>query len=221
MATKTRRNDPCPCGSGKKYKNCHMRLEQLEREAAKDTRAVTELVGPETLPWEIFLMLQEANAQHLHAFYYELFHELGPMRARYPEQINLLQAADAGDEAIPGGAGFELIRTRVDDPDVHLLLAQNLTNPATDHVDLQLITLRPNGFGADATPRNTPHHGLRVWDVKHIKHAKDEIGRDGEIWFEDLGVSWHPREFVRGSVIDRTADHEDAAPAAIAADEEA
>jgi preprotein translocase subunit SecA len=21
------RNDPCPCGSGKKYKNCHMRLE--------------------------------------------------------------------------------------------------------------------------------------------------------------------------------------------------
>ena len=21
------RNDPCPCGSGKKYKNCHMKLE--------------------------------------------------------------------------------------------------------------------------------------------------------------------------------------------------
>jgi preprotein translocase subunit SecA len=25
---KVGRNDPCPCGSGKKYKNCHMRLEQ-------------------------------------------------------------------------------------------------------------------------------------------------------------------------------------------------
>ena len=22
------RNDPCPCGSGKKYKNCHMKLAQ-------------------------------------------------------------------------------------------------------------------------------------------------------------------------------------------------
>jgi preprotein translocase subunit SecA len=21
------RNDPCPCGSGKKYKNCHMKME--------------------------------------------------------------------------------------------------------------------------------------------------------------------------------------------------
>ena len=24
-ADKVGRNDPCPCGSGKKYKNCHMR----------------------------------------------------------------------------------------------------------------------------------------------------------------------------------------------------
>jgi preprotein translocase subunit SecA len=23
VAPKTGRNDPCPCGSGKKYKNCH------------------------------------------------------------------------------------------------------------------------------------------------------------------------------------------------------
>ena len=24
---KVGRNDPCPCGSGKKYKNCHMKME--------------------------------------------------------------------------------------------------------------------------------------------------------------------------------------------------
>jgi preprotein translocase subunit SecA len=27
---KVGRNDPCPCGSGKKYKNCHGRLEAAE-----------------------------------------------------------------------------------------------------------------------------------------------------------------------------------------------
>ena len=27
MGAKVSRNDPCPCGSGKKYKNCHMKLE--------------------------------------------------------------------------------------------------------------------------------------------------------------------------------------------------
>ena len=26
---KVGRNDPCPCGSGKKYKNCHMRQQAL------------------------------------------------------------------------------------------------------------------------------------------------------------------------------------------------
>jgi tetratricopeptide (TPR) repeat protein len=34
MATKTGRNDPCPCGSGKKYKQCCLRKEeQAEHEA--------------------------------------------------------------------------------------------------------------------------------------------------------------------------------------------
>lgn len=28
MSNKPNRNDPCPCGSGKKYKNCHMGKDQ-------------------------------------------------------------------------------------------------------------------------------------------------------------------------------------------------
>ncbi len=34
---KTGRNDPCPCGSGKKYKNCHYRQIQEQRQAAAPT----------------------------------------------------------------------------------------------------------------------------------------------------------------------------------------
>ena len=30
-AAKVGRNDPCPCGSGKKYKNCHMKMEAGKR----------------------------------------------------------------------------------------------------------------------------------------------------------------------------------------------
>jgi len=37
MVQKVGRNDPCPCGSGKKYKNCHMLIEEQERKAAKYT----------------------------------------------------------------------------------------------------------------------------------------------------------------------------------------
>ena len=27
VGAKVGRNDPCPCGSGKKYKNCHMKMQ--------------------------------------------------------------------------------------------------------------------------------------------------------------------------------------------------
>jgi hypothetical protein len=36
MTKKFGRNDPCPCGSGKKYKNCHMLIDQ-EQASAKYT----------------------------------------------------------------------------------------------------------------------------------------------------------------------------------------
>lgn len=37
---KVGRNEPCPCGSGKKYKNCHQQLE-----ATKASRNKTYLIG--------------------------------------------------------------------------------------------------------------------------------------------------------------------------------
>src|ERR1700741_4474942 len=33
MAKKPGRNEPCPCGSGKKYKKCHGDIQQIERVA--------------------------------------------------------------------------------------------------------------------------------------------------------------------------------------------
>ncbi len=43
MASKTTgRNDPCPCGSGKKYKKCCLEKEAAERAALTRTRAAAE-----------------------------------------------------------------------------------------------------------------------------------------------------------------------------------
>ena len=39
MKSKTNRNDPCPCGSGKKYKNCH------ENKETKNTNKVPLVLG--------------------------------------------------------------------------------------------------------------------------------------------------------------------------------
>ncbi len=62
---KVGRNDPCPCGSGKKYKDCHERegstfLEKLARKQDKiRLREVREHLKEKGVPWykRIFVRL--------------------------------------------------------------------------------------------------------------------------------------------------------------------
>ena len=49
MKTAARRNDPCPCGSGKKYKNCHLDKDEA---AARAARAKAAAADAKTLPAE-------------------------------------------------------------------------------------------------------------------------------------------------------------------------
>jgi hypothetical protein len=49
MSTKIGRNDPCHCGSGKKYKRCHLPLDQQRKPAVKAAETEAESPTP-TLP---------------------------------------------------------------------------------------------------------------------------------------------------------------------------
>jgi len=43
------RNDPCPCGSGKKYKQCHLGKDEAKlREARQTAEAAASTAPPET-----------------------------------------------------------------------------------------------------------------------------------------------------------------------------
>ncbi len=57
--TKIGRNDPCPCGSGKKYKNCCMGKEDGEREESMNERLMEEI--GEQISDQAFGSLAEAN----------------------------------------------------------------------------------------------------------------------------------------------------------------
>ena len=45
MGRKVGRNDPCPCGSGRKYKKCHLPLEQAERASQRERARDHDLDG--------------------------------------------------------------------------------------------------------------------------------------------------------------------------------
>ena len=43
----TKRNDPCPCGSGRKYKKCHLEADEAALHAAAKKAAEAAAVAPE------------------------------------------------------------------------------------------------------------------------------------------------------------------------------
>ncbi len=57
QVTKIGRNDPCPCGSGKKYKDCHQKegdayLKRLARQQEKERRrAARQRLKEKGVPW--------------------------------------------------------------------------------------------------------------------------------------------------------------------------
>jgi len=56
MSSSVGRNDPCPCGSGKKYKHCHLgREHELALETDEEGNKKVVSVGSRTPTWKIFL----------------------------------------------------------------------------------------------------------------------------------------------------------------------
>ncbi len=190
------RNDPCPCGSGQKYKRCCFRAHQVQREAAKQKTSAAQLISPSTNPWKFFKLLQDVNENNMHALYHDMAHELGPFRARYADVTQFLQDVDAGKAHITAGSEFVLEHIRIDRPDIYMLLARGLDDPKVDSVIFDVVTLRPNEIDVDHNPRKVDHLGFRIWDVVRHTIAKSQLDRD-KFSLADLNIDWHPSTFVR------------------------
>lgn len=187
------RNDPCPCGSGKKYKKCHMRMQRAQKEASKSTASVEDLIGPDTNPWQVFTLLSEINADNKFALFWELIHDEAPLREEFDSKDAYLLDATQGSFSLPAGADYEFVRMRIDEPDVHVMLAKGLDDPRMANVRYELITLRRNGFGANDQERAADHHGWRLWAIEELHKSKNEL-EETKLTFADFGFEWKPRE---------------------------
>jgi len=183
------RNDPCPCGSGKKYKKCCYRLHQVQREAAKKSRTVDELVDAETTPFDMFDLFVQIGDNNILPLFWEMAHDAGPWRAKYPAKEDFLSAIGQGDERPVAAQGHEVLRIRHDGPDCRMLLVRN-RNASHGNVGVEIVTLRRNETGDDGARRDVEHPGWRVWDVDRQQISRDAFDESAPLTFEGLGVAW-------------------------------
>lgn len=186
------RNDPCPCGSGKKYKKCHYRAHQLQSSQQKKTTEVQNLITDQTIPWTFFQLLQEIHENNLMSLYGELIHEHGSLKARVGDDQNLILGLDKGEFCFPAGAKFEFSLYRLDAPDTHILLVKGQGDSRTQQLQAQVITLRPNETDADGAPREGVVAGPRIWDVQTFTKDKSELDSKETLTLDMLGYQWNP-----------------------------
>jgi hypothetical protein len=183
------RNDPCPCGTGKKYKKCCQRAHRLQKEAQKTSRGVEDLVDGSTNAWNVFKTLRQINENNMYSLFFEFTHEEGPFRERFENKATYIKAADAGDEPLVAPDGADLRRFRLDDPNTHLLITEGLDDPRASSYRYTIVTLRPNELDAGGEARDVAHPGPRIWDVTRLERPKADL-EDGDLSFDDLGLEW-------------------------------
>ncbi len=183
------RNDPCPCGSGRKYKKCCQRAHRVQREAEKKSAGVDDLITPETNAWGVYKLLRQVHENNMYALFYEMTHPEGPFRGRFASKTDYIQAADAGSETLVAGPDADLRRVRLDGDGQYLLLTEGLQDPRATTYRYHVVILRPNEADADGNERQVDHPGLRVWDIEHHERAKDAVD-DGDLSLADLGYDW-------------------------------
>ena len=187
------RNDPCPCGSGKKYKKCHLRLEQLRQDVESQILRAEDVVAQETDPWSMFRVLKTLYHENKPILYHKLLHPQGPHTTAWSSEDDFLQAFAQGGLRLAAHGTYTYLRSRIDEPYMYLLLAKDVNDPASREVSYQVITLYPNELDAAGNPRDGVAAGPRIWDVSHHRRAKADLPEDGDIHLRELGVRWQPR----------------------------
>lgn len=184
------RNDPCPCGSGEKYKKCCMQTHRVQKEAQKTSRRPEQLIGEQTAPWRMYKLIEQMRENNMPNLFWESSHELGPWRASYPTREAYFEALGNGSEQMVAREGFDLLRIRHDGPDVLLLLVRGHEDPHRSTVAFEVVTLRRNELDTNREARPAPYGGWRIWAVDRHELKKGEF--DGEVDFDRLGYAWSP-----------------------------
>ena len=183
------RNDPCPCGSGRKYKKCCQRVHRMQREAEKRSKSVEDLIEESTNAWDVYQLLRQIHDNNMFALFYDATHDQSPFQERYASKTEFIGAADSGEANLPASSSDNLRRIRLDGPNTYILLTSGMDDPSAASFGYTVVVLRDNELDADGQARQVDHPGPRVWDVQRHERSKAELD-DGDLSLADLGYEW-------------------------------
>ena len=179
------RNDPCPCGSGKKYKKCCYKKDQIERRVAERLRDVDDILQPDATIYRIWYEWRKAKELSDFNFLYDLIVSESPLAERFRDRSGFVAACTEGSDDIPTGkpATFRHL-TIFDSKTAKLLQTIGDNDPTTTVMRCECIDLVNTERG----------WRLSELEIREVSKAEDtEISLalfdDGEVTGSNHGVA--------------------------------
>lgn len=167
------RNDPCPCGSGKKYKKCCYKKDQVDKRVAERRREVDVVLEPDASIYKVWLEWRAARRLADFNFLFDLVRDDSPLKQRLGDRERFVAACSDGAAAIPTGEAAEFRHLRVvDGSSAQLLQTVGLKDPAAHKVRCECITLR---------------RGERGWRLDDFEVVSAEKGEEPDLSLFEAG----------------------------------
>lgn len=173
--SKTGRNDPCPCGSGKKYKKCCFKTQQIQKQTQQSTAKLADFIRPQTIPYHWFKGLQMILNRREWALLYQTFFVGGPLMEKYSSVEAFIEEARNHPTRVPAGGDFYLRRIRIADEYAFIMGQRNKDDRRTSDVTFEVLKIV-----------NT-EMGYRINDFERRQYTKADFdGSDPS--FEDFAL---------------------------------
>ncbi|MBN1945269.1 MAG: SEC-C domain-containing protein [Bradymonadales bacterium] len=157
------RNDPCPCGSGLKYKKCCARKDEIEHRVAEHIRQVDEVLDEQATVYRVWCEWRKAKEMADFNFLYDLIAKDCPLNGQFADRTAFLTACDDGTDQIPSGepARFKTLRI-IDGQEAFLLQTLGESEPGQLNVRCERIHF------------HRTDRGWRLWELTVREVPKSE-----------------------------------------------
>ena len=158
----TRRNDPCPCGSGKKYKKCCFHNQIIQAQTERETLSLETFIEPGQDAYQWFKGIRQITNRRDWRLLYEAFAADSPILGRYPSAESFIVAARESADNAPLGGDLELRRFRLLGDTTWIMVARGLEDRRRTKVEFEVVEARASD------------KGLMITDFEKVEVAKVE-----------------------------------------------
>jgi hypothetical protein len=157
------RNDPCPCGSGKKFKKCHYKTVQIQMQAQKQQVSLGSFVRPGQYPFQWLKGIQMLVNRRDWAVLHEVFEEGSPAHQAFPSVEGFVEKARSSSDIAPvSGADYKVRRFHTVDEFAFIMGVRNTEDRRVKDATFEVLALR-----------NTPA-GYRITHMERVDVPKTD-----------------------------------------------